>query len=61
MTTMDEDRLERDVLRRVPLDRRQLVKNLVTVSAFATPAIATFSMDGSPINEAGASETGSGP
>ncbi len=43
---MDEDRVEREVLGRVPLDRRQFVKRVATTVAFAAPVVASFSIDG---------------
>lgn len=42
---MDEDRLDAEVLARVPLDRRQFVKRMVVTTAFATPVVASFTMD----------------
>ena len=41
---MSEDFLEREVLGRVPMDRRAFVKKLVLGAAFAVPAIASFDM-----------------
>ncbi len=43
---MDEDRVEREVLGRVPLDRRQFVKRVATTAAFAAPVVASFSIAG---------------
>lgn len=58
---MDEDGLERRVLWRVPLNRRQFVKRLAVGSAFAAPVIASFSMEGLTINQASAQVANSGP
>ena len=41
---MSEDFLEREVLRKVSIDRRSFVKKLVAGAAFAVPVIASFDM-----------------
>jgi len=43
--SMSED-FEREVLRRVPLDRRAFIKKMVVGAAFAAPVIASFNMVG---------------
>jgi hypothetical protein len=41
---MSEDELDRDVLSRVGIDRREFVKRLMLGSAFAVPVVASFDM-----------------
>jgi hypothetical protein len=40
------EEFEREVLRRVPLDRRAFIKKMVVGAAFAAPVIASFNMVG---------------
>ena len=51
---MDERKLDEEVLGRVPLDRRQFVKRIALTTAFVTPVVASFSMDGLTMSQAGA-------
>jgi hypothetical protein len=43
--TVDETAVEREVLSRVPLDRRQFVKRAIGVGAFAVPVVSSFSLE----------------
>ncbi len=42
---MDEEAVEREVLSRVPLDRRQFVQRTIGVAAFAVPVVSSFSLE----------------
>ena len=41
---MSRERLEREVLSRIPEDQRELVKKLATGVAFAVPLVASWDM-----------------
>ena len=41
---MSRERLDREVLSRIPEDRRELVKKLATGVAFAVPLVASWDM-----------------
>jgi hypothetical protein len=58
---MSEEELDRDVLERVGVNRRDFVKRIVLGTAFASPVIASFSMSGLSAASAAAQTSNQGP
>ena len=56
---MANDDLKTEALERVDPDKRDFIRKVATGTAFAVPAIASFSMDGLTLNRANAETSNS--